>query len=65
MDLDTLKSAIIGSGGITIQFLDMLPEIVSYTLEDEPESVQYRLISVLLLEEMKKLKARIEVLEGN
>ena len=28
MDLDTLKSAIIGSGGITIQFLDMLPEIV-------------------------------------
>jgi len=44
---------------------EILPEIVSYTLEDEPESVQYRLISVLLLEEMKKLKARIEVLEGN
>ena len=28
MDADTLKSAIIGSGGISIQFMDMLPEIV-------------------------------------
>ena len=28
MDLDTLKSVAIGSGGITIQFLDMLPEMI-------------------------------------
>jgi hypothetical protein len=28
MDLDTLKSVAVGSGGITIQFLDMLPEMV-------------------------------------
>ena len=28
MDLDTLKSAIIGSGGISIQFMDILPEMV-------------------------------------
>ena len=28
MDLDTLKSAVIGGGGMTIQFIEMLPEIV-------------------------------------
>ena len=28
MDVDTLKSAVIGGGGITIQFMEMLPEIV-------------------------------------
>ena len=28
MDLDTLKSVAIGSTGITVQFLDMLPEMV-------------------------------------
>ena len=28
MDLDTLKSAVIGSGGISIQFMDILPERV-------------------------------------
>ena len=28
MDVDTLKSAIIGGGGISIQFMEMLPEIV-------------------------------------
>ena len=28
MDADTLKSAIIGSGGMSVQFIDMLPEIV-------------------------------------
>ena len=28
MDADTLKSAVIGSGGITVQFLDMLPEFI-------------------------------------
>lgn len=28
MDADTLKSAIIGSGGISIQFMEMLPEMI-------------------------------------
>ena len=28
MDLDTLKSAVIGGGGMTVQFIDMLPEMV-------------------------------------
>ena len=28
VDLDTLKSVAVGSGGITIQFLDMLPDMV-------------------------------------
>tara|TARA_R110002012_G_scaffold74840_1_gene189560 strand:+ start:478 stop:639 length:162 start_codon:yes stop_codon:yes gene_type:complete len=28
MDADTLKSAIIGSGGMSVQFMDMLPEMV-------------------------------------
>ena len=28
MDIDTFKTAIIGSGGISIQFMDFLPEMV-------------------------------------
>ena len=28
MDVDTLKSAVIGGGGMTVQFMDMLPEMV-------------------------------------
>ena len=28
MDADTLKSAVIGSGGMSIQFIETLPEIV-------------------------------------
>ena len=28
MDLDTLKSGVIGSGGFSIQFIDFLPEMV-------------------------------------
>lgn len=28
MDIDTLKSAIIGSGSITVQFMNFLPELV-------------------------------------
>ena len=28
MDADTLKSAIIGSGGMSVQFVDMLPETI-------------------------------------
>ena len=28
MDVDTLKTAVIGSGGISIQFMEILPEMV-------------------------------------
>ena len=28
MDVDTLKSAVIGGGCMTVQFLDMLPEMI-------------------------------------
>ena len=28
MDADTVKSAVIGSGGMSIQFMEMLPEMV-------------------------------------
>ena len=42
----------------------MFPELVT-NFNGEPDDVQYQLLSVALLAEMKKLKARIEVLEGN
>tara|TARA_R110002096_G_scaffold143817_4_gene300204 strand:- start:1391 stop:1552 length:162 start_codon:yes stop_codon:yes gene_type:complete len=28
MDLDTLKSAIIGSGGLSVQYMEFMPEMV-------------------------------------
>ena len=28
MDIDTLKSAIIGSGGLSIQYMEFMPEII-------------------------------------
>tara|TARA_R110002051_G_scaffold165378_1_gene236239 strand:- start:317 stop:478 length:162 start_codon:yes stop_codon:yes gene_type:complete len=28
MDLDTLKSAIIGSGGLSVQYMEFMPEII-------------------------------------
>ena len=28
MDVDTLKTAVIGSGGISIQFMEILPEMI-------------------------------------
>ena len=43
----------------------ILPDLVNLDKDGEPEAVHYKLISVLLLAELKKLKARIEVLEGD
>lgn len=43
----------------------MLPSIVMRQEDGTPESINYAHINVLLVEELKKLKARIEVLEGN
>mgnify|MGYP004448022303 CR=1 FL=1 len=28
MDLDTLKSVVIGGGGMTVQFMDFLPDLI-------------------------------------
>ena len=42
-----------------------IPELVSLNATNQPIGLDYPLLSVLLLEELKKLKARIDVLEGN
>ena len=45
----------------------VLPELVGYKIIDdsnEPNAVNYKMLSVLLLEEMKKLNARITALEA-
>jgi len=39
------------------------PEITVYNPEGEPDAVNYRMMATLLLEEVKKLKTRIEALE--
>jgi len=52
-------------GLIAEEVHEVLPELVRYNKKNEPNAVKYKVIAVLLLEEMKKLKARIEVLEGN
>ena len=56
-------------GYIAEEVHEILPQLVGYdNFEDGdnlPASVHYNQITVLLVEEMKKLRARIEVLEGN
>ena len=42
----------------------ILPEVINYDKEDRPDSLNYQLLTVLLTEELKKLRERIEVLEG-
>jgi len=51
-------------GLIAEEVHEILPELVIYDGNNEPAEINYHMISVLLLEEMKNLKARIEVLEG-
>ena len=43
----------------------ILPALVTLDSDSQPEGVKYAKIPILLLEEIKKLKARIEVLENN
>lgn len=52
-------------GYIAEEVNEILPEIVNKDPDGEPEGVKYEMVTVLLVEEIKKLKARIEVLEGN
>lgn len=43
---------------------EKIPMLATYNEEKQPEGVQYNMLSVLLLEEMKKLKAEIEILKS-
>ena len=42
----------------------ILPELVTYNVSEQPDGVRYKYLSVLLLAELKKLAARVTVLEG-
>ena len=52
-------------GMIAEEVYNILPELVNLDKEGEPQSINYDMLSVLLLAEIKKLNARIDVLEGN
>ena len=52
-------------GLIAEEVHEIFPELVTYEQNNTPATVRYDMIGVLLLEEVKKLKARIEVLEGS
>ena len=51
-------------GYIADEVQDVLPEIVGYDKENDPRTVDYKLLSVLLLEEVKKLRTRLDNLEA-
>jgi hypothetical protein len=42
---------------------EVMPELVAYDSENRPHHVQYELMSVLLLELVRKLKAELETLK--
>ena len=52
-------------GMIAEEVNEILPELVVLDKNQEPKSIDYPLLSVLLLSELKKMQARIEVLENN
>ena len=43
---------------------EVIPELVSFNSNHEPESVNYSLLSVLLLEEVKKLRIEVDALKN-
>jgi hypothetical protein len=43
---------------------EKIPMLATYNAEGQPEGVQYKMLAVLLLEEMKKMKAEIELLKS-
>ena len=51
-------------GMIAEEVYEHIPELVALNKDGEPEGVNYALVGILLLEEVKKLKARIEALES-
>ena len=42
----------------------ILPDIVTLDHTDTPEAIDYRMLTVLLIEELKKLRTRVETLEN-
>jgi len=53
-----------GFGLIAEEVHAILPNLVTLNDSAQPESVKYKYLSVLLLAELKKLAARVTVLEG-
>ena len=53
-----------GFGYIAEEVGEILPELVHYNKNGKPESVNYSLLSVLLLEELKNLKKEIDRLKA-
>ena len=51
-------------GYIAEEVEKIIPEILGYDEENKPKQLDYKLLSVLLLEEVKKLKTRVDLLEG-
>jgi hypothetical protein len=56
-------------GGTTFGYIaeeveKVLPEVIQYNKEGQPDSLHYQLLTVLLVEEIKKLKTRLENLES-
>ena len=50
-------------GFIAEEVHEILPELVVYNDDNTPEAVQYRLLSVLMLEELKKLSEEVKKLK--
>ena len=68
----TIEQTYIGGedfGYIAEDVHEILPALVGYEDSEDgdnlPSNVRYDHIAILLVEELKKLRARIEVLEGN
>lgn len=51
-------------GYIAEDLSEISKDLVIYSKEKKPQSVKYSQLSVLIVEEMKKLKERISLLEG-
>ena len=51
-------------GLIAEDVYEIIPELVSFNSNHEPESVNYSLLSVLLLEEVKKLRIEVDALKN-
>ena len=51
-------------GYIAEEVEEFLPEILGYDAENKPKRLDYKLLSVLLLEEVKKLRTRVDNLEA-
>jgi hypothetical protein len=50
-------------GYIAEEINEILPELINYDKEGLPESIKYSHISVLIIEELKKIRKKLEILE--